>query len=131
MALKTHQWGQTLIDASGVAVVPQSTQTISGDVEANFLVDVPPSSTVQVDLAVTVADIQSGYIVSDKDLTVNTNAANAAGGQSIVLVANIPFLWNTAKGGSNPFTPNITKFYCINASSTDTARVRGGFLTVA
>lgn len=127
-ALKKHVWAQTLTDNNGVAVVPLAPQTVYGDVEANFQVSVNPSSTVEVDMVVDITKIQSGSLYSDQNATIHTNASDGTGGQTITLTGGLGYCWNTAKGGSNPFTPTITKFFITNNSSTTAATVRGDFL---
>jgi hypothetical protein len=93
-------------------------------------VEVAASGTAEIDIAITVADIQSGFISSDKDVTIDTNATNGAGGQEITITANKAFAWHTGLTFANPFTPDITKIFVHNLGAT-TAKVRGGFLVEA
>ena len=124
-----HTWSTSVKNDSGAAVLADPPTVIIGDREANFAVSVNPGQTVEVDADITVLKIVSGFVSSDQAVTVNTNAADGSTGQSIALAAAKAFSWNNATPGmgSNPFTPNITKFYCINAGAK-IANVRGGFL---
>jgi hypothetical protein len=100
---------------------------IVGDAEVNGSTVVNPSETAEIDATVPVAKILSGFVTCSQNVTVNTNAADATGGQSIALVAGKSLAWNNQSGAANPFTPNITKFYVINAT-VKAATFRFGFL---
>jgi hypothetical protein len=56
----------------------------------------------------------SVVIVSDKDVTLFTNASDGDGGNTISLFANVPFIWNTDSPFANPFTTNITQIWIRN-----------------
>ncbi|SRR6266481_6444896 len=128
-------WTTSIKNDSGATVVTDPSVIISGPAEGNFSVTVPPLTTVEVDdCPVTVADIASGFITTDKAVTVKTNS-NSTPIQTFSLqtqgVGNI----NTVSYNNtmpvtvtNPFTTNITKWFVTNASSTLTANVRGGFI---
>ncbi len=126
MSLK-HTWSTQIKNDAGAAVTTDAPLVILGEAEVNFYVEVAASGTEEIDVAVTVADIQSGFLSSDKAVTIDTNASNGAGGQEIELTANKAFAWNTQMTFANPFTPNITKIFVHNNGAT-TAKVRGGFL---
>lgn len=125
-----HTWTLTIKNDSGAAVIADPPLVITGDAEVNASTIVNPSETAEVDVAVTVSKIVSGFINTTQNATVNTNAADATGGQSFSMVAGKSVAWNNSMTGSNPFTPNITKFYVINAG-TKALTFRAGFLLQA
>lgn len=55
-------------------------------------------------------------ILSDQDLQIETNADDATGGQTITLLAGIPYHWIFGSGITNPITNDITALYVTNAS---------------
>ncbi len=122
-----HTWQTTIKNDSGSAVATDTPLVLVGDAEANFAGQVASGQTMEIDVTIPVAKIVSGFVYSDQAVTVNTNAADATGGQSIALSAKKSFGWNNTMVASNPFTPTITKIFIIN-SGTSTANVRGGFL---
>lgn len=128
MSLK-HTWAQSIKNDAGASVAVDSPQVILGEAEVNFYVEAAATDTVEVDVTIDVSEIKSGFLFSDKAVTVKTNAVDAAGGQTIELAAGKAFAWNTGSTGSCPFTPDITKFYIHNAATEGAAaKVRGGFL---
>jgi len=126
MALK-HTWTTQIKNDAGAAVTTDLPVVIQGEAEINFYVECAASGTQQIDVAVDVSEIKSAFISSDKDVEIDTNATNGAGGQTITLAANKAFAWNNQMTFVNPFTPDITAIYVHNAGLT-TAKVRGGFL---
>jgi hypothetical protein len=121
-----HTWTLSIKNDSGSAVVADPPLVIVGDAESNFSLLVDPSTTGEVDVVIPVDKMVSGFISADQPVTVNTNAADATGGQSIPLAGGRTLAWNDTTG-TNPFTPTITKVFVINAG-TKVATVRGGFL---
>jgi hypothetical protein len=124
-----HTWSTSIKNDSGTAVLADPPLVIVGDAESNFSTIVAAGETAEVDIPITVANIQSGFITATKDVTVKTNAADASGGQTIVVPAGKSVAWNNTQTTVNPFTPNITKFFIHNAGSL-ASTVRGGFLLV-
>jgi hypothetical protein len=128
MPLK-HTWSTSIKNDAGASVTTDAPLILTGESETNFYVDVAPTSVVIVEVAVDVSNIVSGFLSSDKDLTVFTNDATGATGQVITLTANKAFAWNNTMTFTNPFTVDITAFYCDNDPGATLAKVRGGFLT--
>ena len=128
MSLK-HTWTTTIKNDAGGAVTSDNPLVLTGESETNFYVDVAATSVVIVEVAVDVSNIISGFLTSDKDITIFTNDATGATGQTITLLANKAFAWNNTMTFTNPFTVDITKFYCDNDPGATLAKVRGGFLT--
>lgn len=103
------------------------TETITADNVLSYSLSVPTATTdQQVLIAVTLAAMKAYYIVSDKAITIETNATDATGGDTIVLVANQPIMWTTGSPAmTKHFTQNITTMYITNASgATATIEIR-------
>jgi len=58
------------------------------------------------------------YIKSTAAVTLETNATDATGGNTLTLTADVPYVWYTGKADSNKFTADITTIYCTNASGS-------------
>lgn len=69
------------------------------------------------DFTITVADIVSVILVSDQTVTLKFDSTGSPT-PSIVLVANVPYVWNTDSYFTNILSTNITKVYITNASGT-------------
>lgn len=121
-----HTWSTSIKNDSGAAVVADPPVIVPFDDESNGSVKIPTGETAEVDVIVDVSTIQSAFITSDKDVTVKTNAVDAAGGQTIEILAGKSANWNVFMSTANPFTPDITKMFIHNASGA-VATVRWGF----
>lgn len=93
--ISTTETGVALIDGEQVA-------TDSTDAVVNFDLDVSACS--------------SFYLVSDQDVTIETNADDATGGNTIALLANVPYTWHTNDYNSFLLTADVTVVYVTNAS---------------
>jgi hypothetical protein len=125
MSLK-HTWGITVKTDSGSAAT--QTDTIEAGAEENFSDVAPDGDNLEVDLVVDVSQIKSFYIVSNKDVKLNTNAlADIDADQTINLAAGKMLHWNENDTGANPLTDDITKLFFVNAGLVE-ATVKGSFL---
>jgi len=77
----------------------------------------PIANDTLVALSVDVSQVKGVFILSDQDLLLETNSNNAAGGNSLSLKANIPYIWYTNKYDALKFTVDITALYVTNASA--------------
>lgn len=77
---------------------------------------IPVATDTPLAIALDVSQARSVFILSDRDITIETNATNAAGGNTLALKANIPYVWITNKYHSLVFTSDITIAYVTNAS---------------
>ena len=64
---------------------------------------------------------RSIWIESDYAVTLETNAVDATGGNTIVLVANEPYLWWDGSVIVNLITLDVTTLYITNASGSEAA----------
>lgn len=71
-----------------------------------------------VNIAFPYANVKAYYLYSTTAATIETNATDAAGGQTISLAAGVPLIWVTAGAGSNVFSANVTKMYVTNVADT-------------
>ena len=60
------------------------------------------------------------YIVSDQDLTIETNDGTTPD-DTITLSANVPLLWTSTGYLANPFSADVTALYVTNASGSAAA----------
>lgn len=90
--------------------------------EGEQTIEVPVSDSVadkQVDISIDVSEIKSLFLVSDQDVTIETNS-DSAPDDTIALKANIPLIWENVSGYySNPLTTDVTALFITNASGTD------------
>lgn len=104
-----------------VTLNPADPTIISGEVSvANGQTDKAWSfGGVDVSQAVAV------YFQSDKAVTLETNATDASGGNTITLAANVPYLWCSGKPDSNKLTQDIASTIYVTNASGSAATVYG------
>lgn len=105
------------------------TVTVPGDAEQVFSKDIPAGTTASltfgsIDYTKVVAMLLNS---TGESLTINTNAANASGGNSFSLSAGKAIEWDNTQSVGNLLTANVTALYFINAG-TKTATAKVGFL---
>lgn len=100
-------------------------RSFSADQEINTEISVPDSSTdLQVVMGVDISEIKSAFVVSDQDVTIETNDGTTPA-DTFAMNANRPLDWDDESPVSNPFSADITGLYITNASgSAATVRVR-------
>lgn len=100
--------------------------TISGtvantaDAEDNRSLSIAAATTdKEVDIDIVHTRLVQAFFLSTQDLTIETNATDAAGGDTITLKANVPVWYSTSGGTSgDPFSADVTKMYITNAGAT-------------
>jgi len=118
----THQVGVTYHTDAGT--VTSTTDAYTGDAEVDFIGSFNAgASNSEIDVAVTIANIKSFVMYSDKDVTLKTNSTVPS--QTLVLLSKKQLVWNPDHLEANPLTTNVTKIYL---SCTDTAVFRCHFL---
>lgn len=65
-----------------------------------------------------VSQVVACYLASDKAVTLETNATDATGGNTITLAADVPYMWNTGSPDTLKLTADVTKIYVSNASGS-------------
>jgi hypothetical protein len=109
---------------SNAGTVSSNAYTLTGDHEFNLEVEDKAIGTdTQYDVVIDVSTIESLCIEASTAMTLETNANNAAGGQTLSLLANKAIVWNTqieaTLGTVCPLTPDITALYVTNAAIGD------------
>lgn len=111
----THTHSFTLSSSNGTGTPINGSVTEIGTTE--FAVDntFPAGTDVLLACTLTVANIQSIEMLSDKNLTIETNSGSSPA-NTINLIAGVPFPWSkSAAYFPNPFGTNITALYITNA----------------
>ena len=75
------------------------------------------ANDVLVALSVDVSQVKGVYILSDQDVTLETNSSSSPT-NTLALKANIPYVWYTNKYDVLKFTSDITALYVTNASAS-------------
>jgi len=95
-----------------------SDQTFTGGLEANLSESIPENSTdLLVAWSVDVSQIQSIIIEASADMTLETNAIDATGGNTISLLAGVPYVWHTGSYFANLLTLDVLKLYITNTTA--------------
>lgn len=93
--------------------------TVTADSEANYELAVADESTdLTANVAIDYSAVKLLYIVSDQDLTIETNDGDTPD-DTLTLVANKPLVWFEGCGYTNPLSADVTAVYLTNASGTD------------
>jgi len=103
------------VDGSGI----NKSKTISSEDTAVVLIDgetVADSQTDQeIECALDVSKVKSFYLVSDQDVTFETNNG-AAADDTIALKADEPYVWHTNSYDSFLLDTDVTAVFITNAS---------------
>jgi hypothetical protein len=86
----------------------------SGDISIQETIAVGTDTLVNI--AVDVSAVKLCFIWSDRAITIETNATDASGGNTLTLVANVPYVWTTDSYNTFKLTADVTKMYVTNAS---------------
>jgi len=103
------------IDGSGI----KRSQDISSTDGGVILLDAEPvwiGVDVNYNFTLDVSHCASFYIESSLDIQIETNAIDAAGGNTLVLRANEPYVWHTTSYDSFLFTEDIATMYITNST---------------
>ncbi len=124
----THVWTSSL-KPSGPSFPSDAPVTITGNLSVEFDATVTAGTTLQLDCGSIdrTAVVSYGMHSSEVSVTVNSNAADATGGQTFALGAAKADGWNNTMSFANPITDNITALFIINAGAKDT-KFRASFL---
>lgn len=90
----------------------------AGDAQQSIDVSVPDSSTdMLVAMALDVSEIELIVILSDQDLTLETNNGSSPD-NTINLVAGVPYIWTSDSYFTNLLTTDVTALYATNSSGS-------------
>src|ERR1043166_491960 len=109
LPLIAHVWTTKVADA-GSQQLMADVQTILGSNEFKQNITVLAGETAEIDCgSIDKTKIISMFLYSDVAVTVDTNAADATGGQEIPLAAKMAYDWNQNLPTACPITDNITQ----------------------
>ena len=110
------------IEGSGISISHDISSTDFGV----MLIDGETVATAETDKQLTfdldVSAVKSFFLVSSADITLETNAIDATGGNTLALKADEPYIWHTQSLDSFLLTLDVTTSYWTNASG-DTATI--------
>lgn len=96
-------------------------KTYTGTADVILDESVPDSSTdLLMNVAIDVSAVKAFMIVSDYAVLIETNSGSAPG-NSLTLVANHPYMWDTDSEETFLLTVDVTKIYVTNASGSAAA----------
>jgi hypothetical protein len=75
------------------------------------------STDLLINVAIDVSAVKSFILLSDQAVTIETNNG-AAPDNTIVLVANVAYVWTTDSYDTFKLTVDVTKIYVTNASGS-------------
>jgi hypothetical protein len=79
----------------------------------------------EYDIDFAFARLKAIYIESDKDVTLETNANDATGGDTIPVNGGEGFCWTDQDLADNPFTVNVTRMFITNGeAAVATGKIR-------
>ena len=118
--MQSHTY--TVSVRGGTGAVSPAASVISGDEEEIVNVTVDASSSLTETIGVDVSQIQSFYMLADKDVEVT------AGGSPFTLPANSLIWWNVNQLGVCPLSGDISTIIFDNTANDTPANVKAAFL---
>lgn len=109
----THTIQRKVIAAGGAI---QASNDYTGESQTSIDESVPIQSDYEVAFTLDVSAIKAIFIMSDQDLTLETNDGGSPV-DTISLLANVPYVWHTGSYFVNKLTTNITALFLTNASA--------------
>jgi hypothetical protein len=102
---------------SGGSTSLSDSVAVTGELATEANIALAGSTTDQQEnIAFNHTNLRGIYIKSDVTVTLETNATDATGGNTITVTAGKPFIWYLACGLTNPFTSAVTTTYWTNAT---------------
>jgi len=68
-------------------------------------------------MTIDVSQLKAIYILSDQNITLETNSGSAPA-DTLNLLANVPYVWHTGSYFTNLLTTDVTASYWTNASGS-------------
>lgn len=125
MAGFTHTVVETY--KTGTGTFASVSNTFNSSTELSIDESVPDATTnYEIDVAVTLANVQSMVLYCDQDVTIKTNDSGTPD-DTIALAGGTAIIWNTSRLETNPLTVDLTALYVTNAGD-DAARFKATFL---
>lgn len=109
----SHDYKISITSPSGT-VSKQTSYSGSGSLEISESV-ADSETDYDIVASIDVTAVKSFYIVSDQDVTVETNSGSEPD-DTLSLVAGVPYYWNTDSYDSFLLTADVTVLYVTNAS---------------
>jgi hypothetical protein len=103
------------IVVDGDTPITQAT-TLTADKRESYSLTVPIANDQLVALVLDVSQVKAIVILSDQDLTLETNNSGTPV-DTLALKANVPYFWYTNKPQALAFGTDITALYVTNASA--------------
>lgn len=105
---------------SGAGRALSAENSYSATLEKNLDDEVIPaeSTDLLINFTLDVDACKSFYILSDQDLTIETNDG-ASPDNTLELKANKPYIWNTDSYDTFQLTVDVTKLYATKAAGSD------------
>lgn len=122
---KTITAGILMTSPSGQ--LSHTAQAFTGELSIELDVDLSGVTTDDdYTLAIDVSQVKAFYILATEDTTLETNAVDATGGNTLNLKANWPYFWGAAMSYDTfKLTSDVTKMYFTKAGAGDsTVKVR-------
>ncbi len=103
---------------TGGTVPISDTVTLTGELATEGNISVAIGTDQQEGIAFNHTNLRLIYIKSDVTVTLETNATDATGGNTITITAGKPFVWYQGCGLTNPFTSAVSTTYWTNAGAS-------------
>ncbi len=102
---------------TGGTVPLSDSVTLTGELATEGNISVAIGTDQQENIAFNHTNLRLIYIKSDVTVTLETNATDATGGNTVTITAGKPFIWYQGCGLTNPFTSAVTTTYWTNAGA--------------
>lgn len=117
----THRISRSWSDANGRSLT--ATTSITADSEDNRTIAVPINAATVVEVAIRSAGLKILYLLCDVACTITAKALDGSTSRgSFVLVANLPYVWTSLDGVSNPLSGDVATL-SINSAAVGTLSV--------
>lgn len=121
----THLITQNVQFGSESVKSDRDANTITGSQRVSLSEAVPDSSTdLQINISIDVSACKSFYLISDQDVTVETNDGTTPD-DTISLLAGVPYVWTENSYDTFKFGTDITAIFVTNSSGASaTVQIR-------
>ncbi len=113
----------TRVWTSGAFTISKK-ETLTADGETNRDIVAYSGQTTVMSYNLTVAGLQSFYLVSAGDVTATPYDQSSNPLAAIELLANSPFVWSIGSGLENPFSDDLSEIRFVNAGANASVSLR-------